>query len=167
MSRISPTGKGLNIVISCEYTPLHDWMTFASWYSIYKNLPDAEVGVFCKRTNIVGNLFEWKSKTKIPFVHYSQEFQAPEGVLLIEPDVMAINTFDPATPEPVDVKIDGAATFVSYLNGCGSFVMSQWINTTRNPFGMASRFYSDNLNLNEYRVLKLWEKCHKIYGVIV
>jgi len=47
--KVTATGDRLNILITCAYLPHHDWMAFASWYSIYRNLPDAEVAILCAR----------------------------------------------------------------------------------------------------------------------
>lgn len=163
MSRISPTGKGLNIVLLCEYTPSHDWMSFASWYSVYHNLPDAQLGIFCKRIGTRTQLFQWTFKCKVPFIQYSSEYVVPEGAMVITPDTMAVTTYDETALGPIDVKSDENSTFVSYLGGCGQFVLSEWINTSRNPFNITSRLYSNNLSVNEYRVFKLWDKCHKFY----
>jgi len=46
---ITPLGDRLNILITCDFSLHDDWMAFASWYSIYKNLPDANVTIFCAR----------------------------------------------------------------------------------------------------------------------
>ena len=163
MSRISRTGKGLSVLISCEYTFHHNWMSFASWFSIYKNLPDAQVGVFCKRSDLSASLFYWPLRYKIPFIKYSNEFTIPVGSMVITPDVLAVGVYNEDAIGPVDVKNEENFTFVSYLEGCGEFVLNQWIDISRNPFNITGRLYSNNLSVNEYRVFKLWEKCHRFY----
>ena len=54
--------KDLSIIIECECLFYHDWMAFASWYSIHKNISDAQILIKLKRTN---NLFKW--------INYSNE----------------------------------------------------------------------------------------------
>ena len=165
MSEISLTGRGLSVIISCEYSLPHNWMTFASWYSIQKNLPDAQVGISCKRTDCAGDIFNWPTKCKVPYSQYSKEFKAPDNVKIITPDVMAVDTYKEEMLGPTNAKDGKNSTFVSYLEGCGDFVLTNWIHTSRSPFSMTGRFFSDNLTVNEYRILKLWEMCHGIYAV--
>ncbi|RDJ35318.1 MAG: hypothetical protein DWQ19_10920 [Crenarchaeota archaeon] len=167
MSIISPTGKNLDIVISCDFLPHHNWMSFASWYSIYKNLPDAKVRILCKRTQFVSDFFKWTFKCKVPFIQYTDHYVFRENELKITPDVMAIDIYDKDALGPIDVRLEEKSTFITYLHGCGNFVLTEWIDTFRNPFGMTGRFFSNNLTVNEYRVLKLWEKCHKIYNATI
>ena len=175
MSEISVTGEGLNILISCDYVRHHDWMTFAAWYSILKNLPDAQVKIICSRSDIREQFFNWPMKCKVPFVFYAgdgrpaAEHAINLGLFLentffqITPEIMAVSFYDAKSLGPVSVKSEENSTFVSYFEGCGKFVSGEWINTHKNPFGLAGKLYSDDLSLNEYRVLKLWEKCHRTY----
>lgn len=47
---INKYGNNLNILISCDHSLHHDWMSFALWYSIYKNLPDVtNIAILCAR----------------------------------------------------------------------------------------------------------------------
>lgn len=158
---ISPTGKNLNILINCQYCRHHDWMAFVSWYSIYKNLPDSRVKLCLKDKDLGEVLFAWPQKCDLEVIK-----QIPDNYFIIEPHVMAVSTYDPESIGPIDAKKDEIATFVSYLNGCGKFVLSDWINSIRSPFVMADRFYSDNLTLNEYRILKIWEKCRMAFNAL-
>jgi hypothetical protein len=80
---------------------------------------------------------------------------------------MAVSAYNEKMLGPETVKSDENFTFVSYLNGCGKFVLNEWINSIRNPFGSVDKLFSDDLKLNEYRILKMWEKCSKTYNAIV
>jgi len=164
---ISPTGYGLNIVISCEYLRHHSWMAFASWYSIFKNLPDAKVQILCDRTGLPEVLFNWTNKCKVPIYHVNKSDLEVENSFNITPDVMAVSTYEPEMLGPGPARSDENFTFVSYLDGCGKFVFSEWIDSIRNPFGVTNNLYSNDLKLNEYRILKLWEKCNKTYNATV
>lgn len=162
MPDISNTGDGLSIVIKCDYVPHHDWMSFASWYSITKNLPDAKVRMVCKRSGTPLQMFRWTRKVRVPFIQSSIEPQPTSDDLWITPDVMAVSTYDAENLGPVSVKENVVFTFASYLKGCGKFVLGEWINK-RCPFQMSQRFYATDLTLNEYRVLRLWEKAFNSY----
>lgn len=62
---ISETGKNLSILIMTK--PNLNWETFATWYSFYKNLPDANVVLFCQRTGDIPFMyFQWAKRLKIP-----------------------------------------------------------------------------------------------------
>lgn len=68
---ITNIGNNLNVLISCEYNIHDDWQTFASWYSIYKNLPDAEVSILCAR-DFPGNYtpFRWPTRAAVKFFQH-------------------------------------------------------------------------------------------------
>lgn len=172
---ISPTGEGLNILIDCKYIPQHDWMVFASWYSISKNLPDAIVKIICQRSESKSTIFRWPNRCLIPLKQYLKSeklikdqaidlglYQNEEEILIITPDIMCVSFYDVEHKGPIDVKSDENFTFVSYLHGCGKFVLQDWLNI-KNPFFRVDRFYSENMFLNERRVLKLWDKGFKTY----
>jgi hypothetical protein len=68
---ISETGHNLSILIVTE--PEKDWETFGTWYSIYKNLPDAQIVLACQRNNKTPFvLFQWTKKLRIPIVHHNK-----------------------------------------------------------------------------------------------
>ncbi len=174
----SITGKDLNILICCDYVRHHNWMTFSSWYSIFKNLPDAKVKIICKRTDIKETLFNWTRKCNVPFMQYSADdrlftevardlgiFEPNEEFMEILPNVMAVSHYNEFSLGPVDCQSDNNSTFVRYLK-CGKFVDYEWINTNKNPFGNTKKLFSDDLMLNEYRILKMWDKCHNTYTAI-
>lgn len=165
MLKISETGNGLNILMLCEYTRHHDWMSFASWYSIYKNLPDATVEISCLRTNCQDQLFNWPVKCNVTFSQVSK-LEHVVDKLTITPDIMAVSYYDINNLGPVDVKSDDNFTFVSYFRGCGKFVYDQWINTLRNPLVIAEKLFTEDISLNESRVLKLWGKAYTLYRTI-
>ncbi len=64
------SGKGLNVLITTVSG--QDWQTFATWYSIWKNLPDATVAISCERRHITTvEVFPWTKRLKIPILHYN------------------------------------------------------------------------------------------------
>ena len=101
------TGQGVAVVISCECTPHHNWMSFACWVSLNKNLPDAKVAVVATR-GLGGNFFLWTKGCKVPFCYHSpldgprKSWHAQVAmslgvahlpIFVIEPHVLAIREF--------------------------------------------------------------------------
>lgn len=112
--KVTSSGDRLNILLSCEYTFHHNWMSFASWYSAYKMLPDAKVALLCAR-NLQGGYaaYDWPYRCDIRFFQHEnvgRRFNCPElnrlyavcvalkeGILkqplvVIESDVMAVRS---------------------------------------------------------------------------
>ena len=162
---ISEFGKGLKVIISAKSCPSHDWMSFASWYSIQINLPDAEIVLFCERGEVV---FRWPYKIGLKTVYYTKYPLYPANTTFIEisPSVMAVRPFIIDNIGPVDAKSNQIATFVDYSNGCGKFVFQESINTLASPFCGAKRFASMDMSVNEVKILKLWEDCNKTYEAL-
>ena len=179
MSEISKTGDGLAIVVDSSYSPHHNWMSLASWYSIRQNLPDAKVIVTVTRGLHGSELFTWPWRVNANFFQRNSKVDAVEAAkkkgllgdykmcLKIEPDVMAVRTFDPDWIGPYPVSEDCFATFVTYREGCGGFVLSRWINRTDPPFTNASQvFATDKLTVNEKRVFEIWEKLSRLAAAL-
>ncbi len=152
----------LKILICCKNVPHHNWMTFCSWYSIYKNLPDAMVFINCEKTFSKIQLFDWVRRYQIPMVFGECEFDG----LKIGPEIMAVREFDESDLGPSLAKSENLSTFVNYSE-CGKFVLSEWINKVDNPFYRAeSRFITDVVTANELRVFKLWEKMRLAFQAV-
>lgn len=168
---ISPTGNGLCIVINCDYIPGHNWMSFASWYSINTNLPDAEVLVAYKRAMPLWDLFHWTGKFKVQLIAYTEEpdwnyLKKNLLVKKIPPYVMAVRTYNSENFGPTDVKNEDYSTFVSYINGCGGFNASRWIDNVKAPFALSKRFRTIECSANEIKVLYLWAKMSRLFSLV-
>ena len=148
----------------------------ASWYSIHRNLPDAIVEIQCIRRVPSQVLFDWVGKFEIPYRSLTQSF-VPEGEQFIEtyklcqnhlwitPDVVAVNEFKEDALGPSDIKYNENTTFVKIGDSCGKFVLSSWIDSNRAPFAQAtSRFWTEDISVNETKVLKLWERISRFYS---
>lgn len=143
------------IAIVCECVPCHDWMAFASWYSIRKRLPDCPVFL---ETRLSRPMFAWANRAGVKITRNS-------GALLrLQPTVVAVRDF------LGDMTVSSSreseqTTFVDYAAGCGDFVVDEWIDTTKVPFERAVRRFGSfrKLTLNELAVLELWERCHHPY----
>tara|TARA_Y100000034_G_scaffold40932_1_gene50381 strand:- start:1912 stop:2457 length:546 start_codon:yes stop_codon:yes gene_type:complete len=178
MTKVSSTGKNLSIFINCQYTPEHDWMAYASWYSISKNIPDAEVGLLVEKTGITRYLFGWTYQCRVCRVA-PPEFTAP--TLFIDADVMAVRPLDDVWLTKLDdvttLKLDNfyglcseakssdVTTFVTYKGGCGNFVLPEWIDKERCPFAYAQDFLGSDTS-NEQKVFDLWMRANLTYSVL-
>ena len=168
--QITSTGKNLNVLIRCNNTSLHSWLSLISWYSINRNLPDATVEVQCIRIyEPTRLLFDWVCKLKVPYRCLSSSSEVGkygefykfynENNFIITPDVFAVNEFKEDVLGPSDVKSSDNTTFVKVGDSCGKFVLSSWIDSNRAPFAQAtSRFWTEDVSVNEMKVLKLWER---------
>lgn len=145
--------KGLNIAIKCDCNPCHEWMAFASWYSIKKKIPDCNVVL---ELNITKPLFKWANRLGVKILKKSTAF-------LIEPTVMAARDFY-GNMHISSSKSTEQTTFVNYKDGCGNFVVDEWINNSKVPFFRAiRRFGNGSLTVNEMAILTIWEQCHHVY----
>lgn len=161
------TGKGITFVIRCEATTNHNWMAFASWYSINKNLPDAKVVVAVKRSNASPELFRWVQKCGGTLYRYKNSLPKIEGdkIIEIEPTIMALRTFQDG--EIVPAKSSEQATLVDYSEGVGRFVATEWIDKVLLPFPRATRRWAtDMMSVNEVAILELWQKCGPLYEAL-
>lgn len=146
--------KDLRFVIECKSNQCHDWMAFASWYSIRKRIPDAQVSV---HVSLDRPFFRWANKVGVRLSRVR-----PEGTS-IAPTVVAARDFE-SSLEVSPAKTDRQTCFVDYADGCGNFVTDEWINKDEIPFERAlRRFGTQNMTVNEMAVLALWESCHLVY----
>lgn len=80
---ITELGKNLSVVIVTEIGK--DWQAFASWYSIFKNLPDADVSIVSFRNGETPfQMFQWTKRLKIPLAHAQTNFEEGPIVRLLE-----------------------------------------------------------------------------------
>lgn len=146
--------KDFKITICCECNFCHEWMAFASWYSIKKRLPDCEVFL---KVNLNKPIFRWANRLGVKISkNSSSSFKIP-------PTVMAVRDFEGNT-DISSSKSNIQTTFIDYAQGCGNFVVDEWINSSKVPFFRArKRFGNANLTVNEMAILTIWEQCHHVY----
>lgn len=138
-------------------------MTFACWYSISKTIPGATTDICCQRGDSNYQLFNWAKKLKLKFIGTETD---TSDYFCIDPQMIAVNPFQLDNLGPVDCKADLNTTFVSYYESCGKFVSYQWLNTLKSPFSISDKFQTENLTLNENKILKMWKRCHQLYSAI-
>ena len=166
---INSNGDGLGIVINCKPIIAHGWMSFALWYSINKNIPDATVAVYMERGN-PSDFMVWCWKMKVPFSQNSKKFKCLEKkqkIIELDPNVMAIKSFNLEKTGPSLIKNNEFTTFVDYSEGCGTFILSKWIDKCgKPPFEKAVKRYGKQATVTEKKVLMLWDKCRSLYALI-
>ena len=151
--------KDLSIIIECECLFYHDWMAFASWYSIHKNISDAQILIKLKRTN---NLFKWIDKLNVELYKNKEQIKG-SLIKIISPSVMAIRNLK-NNLEISSTKSNINSTFVDYRFGCGKFSLGEWTTKRKVPFKNARNvFFEEDLFVNEYLVLSSWENCSSAY----
>lgn len=99
---ITNTGKGLNILISCDYATHHSWMSFFAWYSFYRNLPEAKISIACNRLAMKYQLFDWTKRCDVPFAllkpdsslnhlrYFIEKNMTSFPVLILSSDIVAV-----------------------------------------------------------------------------
>lgn len=152
--------KDLAIIIECDPIFLHNWMSFVSWYSINKNVPDSLV--FIKYTQKC-NMFNWHNRVGVKkFIKTDRPV-----IKIIKPSVMAVRSFS-GNFDIVSSKTDIYSTFVDYRFGCGSFDLDKWSGSNKAPFENAHKKFSKlDLTINEYAILDIWEQCCFAYRELV
>lgn len=64
----------MNVLIVTE--PNQNWQTFATWYSVFENIPDANVAIRCIRNKETPmELYQWAKRLNIPIACIGREFQ--------------------------------------------------------------------------------------------
>jgi hypothetical protein len=145
-------------------------MSFACWYSIDKNLPDAKIVVAYKRAEPKWDLFHWTRKCKIQLMAYVQEpawdvFGGQFSIVVLPPHSLAIRSYNQKNVGPTDVKDNAFSTFVSYPNACGGFNTARWIDKLGAPFYKAvRRFGTSDCTADEIKVLELWERMCPLFS---
>jgi len=189
--QISSLGRNLNILIPCDYTISHNWMSFFCWYSISKNLPEASVIIACNRNKMDKNLFFWTRRCKIKCVFHKtidlaeqislvKKMGFGEPLLVVEPGTVCIRDFEetkidyqnlsglilPQNHSDIlsDCKDSTFSLFVSYKNGWGNFVNSKWIDSERCPLLSNLDFKSSEMTVNESRIRNLWNSTKFLFN---
>jgi hypothetical protein len=109
---ITETGKNLSVVIVTEVGK--DWQTYSTWYSFYKNLPDADMSMVILRNDQTPyQMFQWAKRIQVPHVFDRamshiillnlldatrtaiKKMAIGERILIVEPLTMAIDALSP------------------------------------------------------------------------
>ena len=106
---IDQFGKNLDILILTEIGK--DWETFCTWYSFFKNLPEATVSISCYRNEQAPfQLYQWTKRLEVPCyiqnlvsecamdnqVHAVSNYKLTENSLLVVPvKTVALDVLSP------------------------------------------------------------------------
>lgn len=188
---ISFIGKGLSILVTCDFVIHHDWMSFLTFWSMKKNLPDATMSIVCRRS-INSDIFGWARKCSVPLVFYN--YHDVEGaknymlgnprsklldpVLVVPPNLLFVRDFEEAGFDTKvfennfdALKIDGfisdaksqnTTVCCDYSKGWGNFVANEWINKESMPL-IGVNFSAGIMSPNERRIAALWESATNMY----
>jgi len=155
------SGKGLNILIDAPFSIFGDWSAFALCYSIKKYLPESVIYLDKKKSSEAKHqYFRWMTQLKVRHFPPSADISLPSSCLIIRPISDIKNILSEA-------KEDKFTPFVSYEEGCGKFVMADWINSNEYPFPYADNLMSTDACVNEIQVLKLWKQMNTLYALLV
>lgn len=189
--KISDIGNNLNILITCDFIPHHGWMSFLSWYSIYKNLPESKVYIACNRKLMINNFFGWARRCNVPFVlHKQMEIQEQIDfaikqkkiempILVVPAEFLCVRDFKEANfsaenfknlhfledfPELyADCKSNNNSCFISYKDGWGKFNTSKWINNLNCPLVPEFKYNTAIMTANESKINQLWNNATMLY----
>jgi len=146
-----------------------NWMSFVSWYSIHKHFPDSKVSVLVRRSEIQYQFFDWCYRFKVPlrytFTDFLGEskFLLDKQLLIMYPLVIAVG--DNPEIKPIKAQDKNISSFVDSAI-VGKYIASKWINRLELPFNNAvKRFRTEEVSLNEMKVLKTWEKFEFVYAM--
>lgn len=129
-------------------------MAFASWYSIRKWLPDCKVFL---EVVLEKPMFGWANRLGVKTTR-----KAP-AEFKIQPTTMILREFS-GEMHISSSKTNAQTAFVDYADGCGNFVVDEWLNSSNAPFERALKnFGTHNLTVNEMATLTAWERCHHVY----
>ncbi len=182
MISINCLGDNLNVIINGNYNISHEWMAFACWYSINKNLPDAKVELVISSAGAVSRqLFDWTGRVGVR-LHLNKHVELKPNSLAVPACSMAVRDLPQGAVDLLndksitimneekglccEAKEDCFVPFVTYLEGVGNFVTGDWINKDECPFPWADRFMSHSANANEIRILKLWKQLSQIFTTV-
>jgi hypothetical protein len=171
-----------NLIIATNQSTHHEWMAFACWYSLNRNLPDHPVAVVFPRSN-QSHQYTWLNRCKIPYLSYGAETTEQQAIDKLirhrvictagEP-VVVFRDYMMAVREP-NLNITGIvaaenlsgystcsneepADIVEYLT-CGKFIVAEWVEKEkRHPFNRTAQLMSRNRTINEQRVFHLWRQ---------
>lgn len=172
------TGENLNILIVCDYIPKHNWMSFFSWYSLNKNLPDAKVSIICNRKLMSYKLFDWTRKCNVPFQilkentienHLKYLFDKnwiKTPLLVISPEILAVRELNyeikdiQELKDFVNSKENKINTFVNYSEGFGKYKITE---ENRHPFIQFNQYFQGELSLNEVKIEELFKNATPLF----
>jgi hypothetical protein len=86
---MTATGQGLSVLIVTQSDK--NWQAFATWYSVFKNLPDATTAICVQRNGDTPfAYYQWTKRLKIPTVHHTPSYETSESMNWLESIKIAV-----------------------------------------------------------------------------
>jgi hypothetical protein len=153
---ITFTGNNLNIAILANQNFNHGWMTFACWYSIHHNLPEAKVYFKIEKKEGFPGAFAWTTRCSIKRI-----YEPIQDSLVVPCHFMAVKEY--SSENLFSKCTDGKnSTFADY-SVCGKFSLEECTNI---PFWSVEQFMTKNLTLKEKKILDLWVKMQLVFPML-
>lgn len=162
---INEYGRNLNIVSLCDIKVSHGWASFSFWRSVEQYLPEATFTILCQRGIGHPKAFDWTYKLDVPLYYFNNKSELDlESAVVLSPYTVATRCYESSVP--VSSKSNDLSTFVTYLDGVGSFVIDERIDIIAPPFGVIANNYSTlDMTINESIILKHWAKMDKFLSL--
>lgn len=187
----SSTGQNLDILINAQVST--DWQTFAAWFSVKKNLPEATITLACMRNGETPfQLFQWAKRLNQKVLMYNRLPPEPNDaeesyaliratglwgkkVVVLKPYQMVIAPLDDnylPMLQGEDTSIahmwkeaketTELSPLVGYTKGVG-----KWLHKSKGcPFSNAGGLASDEMTVNEHRIIDLWKRMTTLFSSV-
>lgn len=166
----------MSIVIATTQSTHNEWMAFACWYSVHRNLPESKVAVIFPRA-YKSHQFTWLNKCHIPYLAYTAEGTIDDAVkTLVDNEIIAT----PVTilkdsmmiiRDNLELPTDGITHFLAPyasttepcaivdFRKCSKFNLEEWNESEqKHPFYRTKQLISRNRTGNEIKVFELWKQ---------
>jgi hypothetical protein len=149
-----------NILVTAPDTFFGDWSSFSCCFSIKKYLPECKIFLQRDKAQNMKRFFNWQNKLKVKKTLKDVEYDVtlPSWTVMVR---SFNDNFDIS-----EAQEDKITQFVSYKDGCGKFVMGEWIDKREYPFPHADSFVREGMNVNEVQILKLWKQMDIYYPLL-
>ena len=167
-----------SFVIVTQQNHQHEWMAFACWYSIHRNLPENKVAVVFPRSS-KHHQYTWLNKCHVPYLTYPTDATPEQAVnTLIENKVISssviviqdhhmiirdiednVDSIVTCETLPFYANCDSENGCIVDYTKCGKFILDEWLEKEqKHPFYNTSQFMARNRTVNEQRVFQLWKQ---------
>ncbi len=136
MKKISQTGLGLTVRINCpEISRIYDWMTFATWYTCCRSLPEAKFCISIPKVNSCKEiLFTWLDRCKIKKI--PENLPVNEPTLMLNTQSIQLREFYPEEMEEINSGIRLIGNNCELYQKSNSVKKVDWLSSTnvvKNP----------------------------------
>jgi len=175
------------MVIATQQGNHNEWMAFACWYSVHRNMSENKAAVVFPRS-FKHHQFTWLNRCHVPYLAYpagATAEQAIETLLnygVIASPVIVLRDYQMVIRE-IENSVDGITTAESLpcyadcsseeavsvvdCRRCGKFALDEWIKgEQKHPFYRTGQLVGRNRTVNEQRVFKLWKQMAAVFDFL-